>query len=55
MLTAQMVRSRLQVTRPTAGNLLRRLAAEGLLERGAPGARGQQRYVAREILEVLLA
>lgn len=54
VLTARMVRSRLRVTRPTAGNLLRRLAAEDMLERGADGERGQQRYVAREVLEALL-
>lgn len=53
ILTARLVTERLDVTRPTAGSLLRRLEEEGLLTRGSTGARGQQRYVAWEILEAL--
>lgn len=53
ILTARLVTERLDVTRPTAGHLLRRLEAEGLLTRGSTGKRGQQRYVAREVLEAL--
>lgn len=53
ILTARLVTERLDVTRPTAGNLLRRLEAEGLLTRGSTGERGQQRYVAWEILDAL--
>jgi DNA-binding MarR family transcriptional regulator len=47
------VTERLDVTRPTAGSLLRRLEAEGLLTRGRAGERGQQRFVAQEILDAL--
>ena len=53
ILTPRLVTERLDVTRPTAGNLLRRLEAEGLLERAGTGQRGQQRYVARELLDVV--
>lgn len=53
ILTARLVTERLDVTRPTAGNLLRRLEDEGLLTRGSTGTRGQQRYVAWEILDAL--
>jgi len=53
ILTARLVTERLDVTRPTAGNLLRRLEAEGLLVRGNSGERGQQRYVAPEILDAV--
>jgi Fic family protein len=53
ILTARLVTERLGVTRPTAGNLLRRLESEGVLVRASAGDRGQQRYVAREILATL--
>jgi Fic family protein len=50
ILTARLVTERLDVTRPTAGSLLRQLESEGLLVREGSGARGQQRYVANEVL-----
>lgn len=53
ILTARFVTERLSVTRPTAGSLLRRLEQEGVLVRTSAGDRGQQRYVAREILEAV--
>jgi Fic family protein len=53
ILTPRLVTERLDVTRPTAGSLLRRLEAEGLLTRGRAGERGQQRFVAQEILDAL--
>lgn len=53
VLTARLVTERLDVTRPTAGSLLRRLEAEGLLTRGGTGERGQQRFVAQEVLDAL--
>ena len=53
VLTARLVTERLDVTRPTAGSLLRQLESEGLLVRASTGDRGQQRYVAREILDAL--
>ena len=53
VLTARLVTERLQVTRPTAGSLLRQLESEGLLARASTGDRGQRRYVAREILAAL--
>jgi Fic family protein len=53
ILTARLVTERLDVTRPTAGSLLRRLEREGLLVRAGSGERGQQRYVAEEVLAAL--
>lgn len=53
VLTARLVTERLDVTRPTAGSLLRQLESEGLLARARTGGRGQRRYVAREILAAL--
>ncbi len=55
ILTARFVTERLNVTRPTAGNLLRRLESEGILVRAGSGDRGQQRYVAQAILDVLVS
>lgn len=54
VLTARLVTERLDVTRPTAGSLLKRLESEGVLVRASSGSRGQQRYVAREILDALV-
>ncbi len=53
IVTARMVTERLDVTRPTAGSLLRRLESEGILTRTRAGERGQQRFVAREVLDAL--
>jgi Fic family protein len=53
IVTTRMVEARLGVTRPTAIRLLRQLAGTGLLEEATQGARGQRRYVARELLDVV--
>jgi hypothetical protein len=44
---------RLRSWRPTALRLLRQLADAGLLEETAQGARGQRRYVARDLMDTL--
>jgi Fic family protein len=54
IVTARLVTERLDVTRPTAGNLLKALEHEGILVAGPRGNRGQQRYVASEILDALV-
>lgn len=54
IVTARLVTERLDVTRPTAGNLLKGLEREGILVEGPRGDRGQQRYVASEILDALV-
>ena len=53
VVTTRLVEARLGVTRPTALRLLRRLAEGGLLEEAAPGARGQRRYIARELMSAV--
>lgn len=50
VVSARAVEAGLGVTRPTALKLLRRLQEVGVLEQGAPGPRGQRRYVARELM-----
>lgn len=55
IVTTRLVERRLGVARPTALRLLRRLEAAGLLEEGAQGARGQRRYVARDLMDVVTA
>jgi len=50
LVTSRLVEQRLGVTRPTSLRLLRQLAELGVLEEGAAGARGQRRYVARELM-----
>ena len=50
LVTARLVEQRLGVSRPTSLRLLRQLAELGVLEEGASGARGQRRYVARELM-----
>ena len=50
LVTTRLVEQRLGVSRPTSLRLLRQLAGLGMLEEGAAGARGQRRYVAREML-----
>lgn len=54
VLTARFVTERLGVSRPTAGSLLKRLESEGVLVRTSSGERGQQRYLAREVLDTLI-
>jgi Fic family protein len=53
ILSSRMVERRLDVTRPTALKLLRQLEGVGVLEGGASGPRGQQRFLARELLSAL--
>jgi Fic family protein len=53
--TTRLVEARLGVARPTALRLLRQLEAAGVLEEARAGARGQRRYVARELMEVVTA
>lgn len=55
IVTTRLVEARLGVARPTALRLLRQLADAELLEESAPGARGQRRYVARELMDVVTA
>jgi len=50
LVTTRLVEDRLGVTRPTALRLLRQLEDRGVLSEGARGARGQRRYVARELM-----
>ena len=50
LLTTRLVESRLEVTRPTALRLLRQLEDRGVLSEDAKGARGQRRYVAKELM-----
>ncbi|GIU84951.1 MAG: hypothetical protein KatS3mg008_1726 [Acidimicrobiales bacterium] len=54
VLSARDVERRIGVTRPAALAALRRLEAEGFLSPAAPGARGQLRWRAHEVLEILL-
>lgn len=53
IVTSRLVEGRIGVSRPTALRLLRQLEAAGLLEEAAQGARGQRRYVARDLLDVV--
>ncbi len=55
IVTTRLVETRLGVARPTALRLLRQLGDAGLLEESAQGARGQRRYVARELMDVVTA
>lgn len=53
VLTARTVQTRLQVSRPAALKSLRRLADLGILTEAAGGPRGQLRWRARQVLDVL--
>jgi len=53
ILTSRVAEQRLGVTRPTALGVLRRLAELGVLTERAPGPRGQRRWVAEAILEIV--
>lgn len=55
IVTTKLVESRLGVARPTALRLLRGLEEAGVLHEGKQGARGQRRYVARELMDVVTA
>lgn len=53
IVTTRLVEARLGVARPTALRILRQLDGAGLLEEASQGARGQRRYVARELMDVI--
>jgi len=55
IVTTRLVEARLGVSRPTALRLLRQLETAGALDEAAQGPRGQHRYVARELLDVMTA
>ena len=55
IVTTRLVEGRLGVARPTALRLLRQLEGAGLLGEASQGARGQRRYVARELMDVVTA
>lgn len=55
IVTTRLIEARLGVARPTALRLLRRLEGVGMLEEAAQGARGQRRYVARDLMRVVTA
>jgi Fic family protein len=55
IVTSRAIEARLGVTRPTALRLLRQLESAGILEEGRQGARGQRRYVARALMDVITA
>ncbi|MBK5231740.1 MAG: Fic family protein [Thermoleophilia bacterium] len=50
VVNARMIEDKLGVSRPTALRLLRRMEEKGVLEEDEAGARGQRRYVAREMM-----
>ncbi len=53
VVTTRSIESRLGVSRPTALRLLRRMEERGVLSEQEPGARGQRRYVATGLMEVV--
>ncbi len=53
VVTTRAIEARLGVSRPTALRLLRRMEERGVLSQDDPGARGQRRYVARELMTVI--
>jgi Fic family protein len=53
LVTSRLVEQQLGVSRPTSLRLLRQLEGLGVLEEDEPGARGQRRYVARELMAVV--
>lgn len=55
IVTTRLVEARLGVARPTALRLLRQLEATGLLDEAPHGARGQRRYIARELMDAVTA
>ena len=55
VLTSRIVEQRLEITRPSALAALRILAELGILTEAAEGPRGQLRWRAHEVLEVLVA
>jgi Fic family protein len=55
IVTTRLIEAHLGVARPTALRLLRQLEGAGLLEEATQGARGQRRYVARDLMDVVTA
>jgi Fic family protein len=53
IVTTRLIEARVGVARPTALRLLRQLESAGLLDEAAQGPRGQRRYVARELMDVV--
>jgi Fic family protein len=53
IVSSRAVEARLGVTRPTALKLLRQLEDVGVLSEGRPGARGQRRYLAQELMAAI--
>lgn len=53
VVTARSIESRLDVSRPTALRLLKRMEEQGVLSETDSGARGQRRYVARAMMEAV--
>lgn len=54
IVTAKSVEDELEVSRPTALRLLRAMEDRGVLTEAAEGARGQRRYVAREMMDAVV-
>jgi len=55
IVTTRLIEAHLGVARPTALRLLRQLEQAGVLEEAPHGARGQRRYVARELMDAVTA
>lgn len=53
IVTTRSIEDHLGVSRPTALRLLRRMEQQGVLSEGEEGARGQRRYVAREMMDAV--
>jgi len=53
VLTTRSIENHLSVSRPTALRLLRRMEEQGVLTEAEEGARGQRRYVARELMDAV--
>ncbi len=54
VVTTRSIEDRLGVSRPTALRLLRRMEQRGALTEAEAGARGQRRYVARELMNAVV-
>jgi Fic family protein len=55
VVTTRSIESRLDVSRPTALRLLRRMEERGVLSEQEAGTRGQRRYVAADLLAIMTA
>jgi Fic family protein len=53
VVTTKSIEGRLEVSRPTALRLLRRMEEKGVLKEGDEGARGQRRYIAPAMMDAL--